>query len=113
MFGRKARLYYCIRCKWNFLVCERQVVVLDEHGQPLAGTKGAERFDTLEEGPCPGLEMLQPHPPVTVYIVRLKSRRMHDERTSLVAANVPARSLGPGPVLRLLTRVRKDIGASP
>jgi len=27
---RKARLYYCIRCKWNFLVCGSKVAVLDE-----------------------------------------------------------------------------------
>lgn len=62
MFQRKARLYYCIRCKWSFLVCERRVIVLDEHGRPLPGTKGAERFDTFDEGPCPGLEVLRSSP---------------------------------------------------
>lgn len=59
MFQRKARLYYCIRCKWSFLVCERQVIVLDEHGKPMVGALGSERFETFDQGPCPGLKVLQ------------------------------------------------------
>jgi len=113
MFRHKARLYYCIHCKWSFLVCERQVVVLDEHGNPLAGAQGSERFDTLEEGPCPGLAALQPHPPVTVYVVHLKPGRNHNESNNLAANNVSAGSVEPRPVLRLHTRLRKNIGASP
>lgn len=58
MFRRKARLYHCMRCKWSFLVCERQVIVLDEHGNPMSGARSSERFDTLKEGPCPGLAVL-------------------------------------------------------
>lgn len=73
MFQRKARMYYCIRCKWSFLVCDRQVIVIDEHGTPLAGAQSAERFDTLESGPCPALEALHHSDPVKGYLVRLNS----------------------------------------
>lgn len=101
MFQRKARLYYCIRCKWSFLVCERQVIVLDEHGRPLPGTKGAERFDTFDEGPCPGLEVLRSSRPVRGYVVNLKSARKNDEPNSVAASNIPVRPVEPRPVLRL------------
>jgi hypothetical protein len=56
LFGRPARLYYCIRCKWSFLVCGRTVVVLDEHEMPIVGEQGVRRFNTFAEGPCPVLE---------------------------------------------------------
>ena len=56
VFQEKARLYYCIRCKWSFLVCGGKVVVLGEDGSPLGGDRGFRRFATFEEGPCPVLE---------------------------------------------------------
>jgi hypothetical protein len=56
LFGRKARLYYCIRCKWSFLVCGGKVALLDEGGNPLAGDRSLGRFGTFKEGPCPVLE---------------------------------------------------------
>jgi hypothetical protein len=52
----KARLYYCIKCKWSFLVCGSEVAVLDEDGSPLIGKESLRRFNTFEEGPCPVLE---------------------------------------------------------
>jgi len=58
LFERKAKLYYCIQCKWSFLVCESKVEVLDEGGNPLAGDEISGRFGTFEEGPCPVLEAL-------------------------------------------------------
>ncbi|MBV8452406.1 MAG: hypothetical protein JOZ29_09055 [Deltaproteobacteria bacterium] len=56
VFQEKARLYYCIRCKWSFLVCGSKIVVLDEDSSPLGGDGGLRRFVTFEEGPCPVLE---------------------------------------------------------
>ncbi|HWX37341.1 MAG TPA: hypothetical protein VNZ53_59245, partial [Steroidobacteraceae bacterium] len=50
LFGRKARLYYCIRCNWRFLVSEKKVVVLDELGHPMAGPDSSTRFATFAEG---------------------------------------------------------------
>jgi hypothetical protein len=54
-FGRRGRLYYCYRCKWNFLVCGKEVLVLDNCGRPLAGDESARRFTTFALGPCPVL----------------------------------------------------------
>lgn len=73
LFQRKARLYFCIRCKWSFLVCERQIIVLDKHGTPLTGAQSSERFNTLESGPCLALEALHHSDPVKGYLVRLNS----------------------------------------
>ena len=58
LFAEKARVYYCVRCRWNFLVCRSRVAVLDERGNPLTGTESSDRFNTFEEGPCPVLEAL-------------------------------------------------------
>lgn len=53
LFAHKARLYYCARCGWSFLVGASAVVALDENGIALAGAEGARRFSTFEQGPCP------------------------------------------------------------
>jgi hypothetical protein len=55
-FHRKARIYYCIRCKGSFLVCGSQVAILDEGGSPVAADESLRRFATFERGPCPVLE---------------------------------------------------------
>jgi hypothetical protein len=55
-FKQETRLYYCIHCKWRFLVCGSQVAVLDEDGTPLVGQESLQRFKTFEEGPCSVLE---------------------------------------------------------
>lgn len=55
LFGRKARLYYCNRCKWGFLVCGSKVAVLDDSGSPLSGNENSARF-SAKENPCPVLE---------------------------------------------------------
>jgi len=56
LFGRKARLYYCIQCKWSFLVCGSKVAVLDEGGSPLNGNESSTRFSADEDDRCPILE---------------------------------------------------------
>lgn len=52
---RKARLYYCIGCKWSLLVCGSKIVMLDENRKP-ADAEGIDRSDTTEAGPCPVLD---------------------------------------------------------
>ncbi|MGC1398278.1 hypothetical protein [Candidatus Binatus sp.] len=72
LFPRKARLYYCVRCKWHFLVCEKTVVVLDGYGHPMAGPDSSTRFATFAEGPCPPLAELESHYSNEAYIVNSK-----------------------------------------
>jgi len=54
LFERKARIYYCSRCRWTFLVSDATVVALDEGGNPIGHAEGAARFASFELGPCPG-----------------------------------------------------------
>jgi hypothetical protein len=55
LFGRKARLYYCVQCKWSFLVCGSKFAVLDESGNRFNGDESSRRSVTFEK-PCPVLE---------------------------------------------------------
>ncbi len=54
-FQGKGQRYTCIRCKWAFIVRGRQVVVLDDCGQPMTREQGVERLNTFGEGPCPAI----------------------------------------------------------
>jgi hypothetical protein len=54
--GRKARLYYCIRCKERFFVSGTKVAVLGGDGSPLVDKESLRRLSTFGEGPCPVLE---------------------------------------------------------
>jgi hypothetical protein len=54
-FGRKARLYYCNRCEWSFLVYGRKIAALDAGAGPLNGNNSSTRF-SADENPCPVLE---------------------------------------------------------
>lgn len=58
LFKRRARLYYCARCSWSFLVSGSAAAVIDAEGRPLAGEEAAKRFQSFENGPCPVLEGL-------------------------------------------------------
>ena len=47
--------YYCIRCRWLFMVNRHgAVVALDAHSRPLAIAEGALRVRTFAHGPCTG-----------------------------------------------------------
>ena len=83
LFERKARLYYCMRCGWRFLVCGATVAVLDEKGAALTGLRSSMRFSTFQEGPCPAL-----------------SEFASDSKTG-------AGAVKPRPALRLVTPSRK------
>src|SRR5208282_6482124 len=56
VFGRKVRLFYCLRCRWSFLVCGNKVALVDEGGNSLAGDENSGRSGNFEEGLCPVLE---------------------------------------------------------
>src|SRR5260221_4447101 len=53
--------YYCVRCKWSFLVNDGRrgvVTALDASGKPLERTEAAERVATFTDGPCPAMTIL-------------------------------------------------------
>ncbi len=110
LFAGKTRLYYCSRCKWSFLVCGNRVAVLDEHGEPLVGKESFDRFRTLEEGPCPVLEAFASVALADADKTRMSFGRRYDESGDLGSSPVPARPGRPRPVLRVLTRLREDLG---
>jgi hypothetical protein len=110
LFPKEARVYYCFRCKWSFLVCGSKVAVLDEDGSLLAGAESLRRFNTLEEGPCPVLEAFVSAPPLDAHPLEPQFRRKFDEPGYLASRHVRTGSGRPGPVLRVLSRVREDLG---
>ena len=110
LFRSKARLYYCIRCRWHFLVSEKKVVVLDDEGHPMAGTDSSARFDTFAEGPCPALVELESRYPINAYLVYLKAERKSDGHSTLAAGNIPVGTGWPGPLFRVFSRLRENLG---
>ncbi|HUN58337.1 MAG TPA: hypothetical protein VMU41_09490 [Candidatus Binataceae bacterium] len=58
LFNGRARLYYCTRCRWNFLVSNNAIAVIDDEGRPLVGEKAKAQFRSFENGPCPVLQGL-------------------------------------------------------
>ena len=110
VFGRPARLYYCIRCKWRFMVCGCKVAVLDGDGRPLVGEESLRRFNTLGDGPCPVLEAFVSAALAKTDALRLRFRGRLDEPGYPVATQMPARSGEPRPQLRVLSRAREALG---
>ncbi len=58
LFKHQARLYYCTRCSWSFLVSSSAVAVVDAEGRPLTGEEAELQFKSFEDGPCPVLQGL-------------------------------------------------------
>jgi hypothetical protein len=108
-FQQKARLYYCIRCKWSFLVCGSKVAVLHEDGGALGRDEGLHRFATFEEGPCPVLEAFRSAASLNTGPSEPHFRRGCDERVHLVSRRVRLRSERPRPVLHVVSQVREDL----
>jgi hypothetical protein len=52
----RARIYYCYRCEWTFLVFKNKVMVLDREGLPISREASLDRMRTFANGPCPVLE---------------------------------------------------------
>jgi hypothetical protein len=110
LFAEKARVYYCIRCRWNFLVCRSRVAVLDERGNPLTGTESSDRFNTFEEGPCPVLKALTSDVPSETGIAAIAPWRNGYELGNLASSNVRLGPTRPRLGLRVFTRLREDLG---
>ena len=113
LFRRKARLYYCLRCNWHFLVSENKVIVLDDDGHSMAGPDSSSRFNTFAEGPCPALVELESRYPIKAYIVYLKPERKSDEHSSLATGNVFVGTGWPRPLFRVFNRLRENLGRHP
>jgi len=58
LFKGQARVYYCTRCRWSFLVSNKAVAVVDDQGRPLMGEAANAQFRSFEKGPCPVLQGL-------------------------------------------------------
>ena len=113
LFGRAARLYYCVRCKYSFLVCGSKVAVLDEDEVPITGEESLRRFNTFGEGPCPVLEAFVAATMAREETLRPPSRSKRDEPGSVAPVapiHIPAWSARPRPSLRVLTRMRENFG---
>jgi hypothetical protein len=53
--------FFCVRCRWSFLVNDGRrgvITALDADGDPMDGDEAAERIATFAQGPCPALKIL-------------------------------------------------------
>jgi hypothetical protein len=108
MFGRPARLYHCVRCKWSFMVGGSKVVVLDEHQKPIAGEESLRRFNSLGQGPCPVLEAFMSAAQATTHASRVMLQNGQGEPGPMAPLRIPALTARPRPSLRLLGRMRAN-----
>ena len=61
LFQPQRYAYYCVRCKWSFVVNDGKrgvITALDECNEPLYGVEAAKRLSTFADGPCPSLRIL-------------------------------------------------------
>jgi hypothetical protein len=108
-FHEDARLYYCIHCRWSFLVCARRVAVLGDDGTPLVGEDSLHRFKTFEDGPCPVLEAFASAAAELVAVEpRLKGQC--DECNYLATRHLRLWLGRSRPLLRGSSRLREDSG---
>ncbi len=57
---RHLHIFYCVRCKWVFLVNDHSgsVTPLDQNGNPIREAEAAEMIATFGVGPCPVFKRL-------------------------------------------------------
>jgi len=108
LFGRPARLYHCVRCKWSFLVGGSKVVVLDEHQKPIVGEESLKRFNSLGQGPCPVLEAFMSAALATAQASHVRPKNGQGNPDRMAPFRIPASTARPRPVLRLLGRMRAN-----
>jgi hypothetical protein len=106
----KARLYYCMRCKWSFLVSGSKVAMRDEDGEPLADEESFRRFRTFEEGPCPVLEAFAALALAAMDESPLSFRRKYNESDDLAPRHFSAWLGRPRPLFRVFSRLREGLG---
>ena len=110
LFRQKARLYYCVRCNWRFLVCGATVVVLDQDGHPLDNPDSSARFATFAEGPCPMLTEIEARCPLEAPVVNHDFRRNSNERSTMATRNISIGSGWAWPLSRVFSRLRENLG---
>ena len=84
--------------------------MLDERGDPLTGTESSERFNTLEEGPCPVLKALASSISNGTETAAIAPRRNGNERSNLAPGNIRLGPVRPRPLFRVFSRLREDLG---
>ena len=103
LFTGKARLYYCIRCNWRFLVRDRRVLVLDEAGRVLP--QGAlASFEAYEQGACPARKNAATEA-VNGYVIHMKPQRKNCEFRNLDSRHRSVGVTSPRPLQRVFDRV--------
>jgi hypothetical protein len=105
----KARLYYCTRCKWSFLVSGTKVAVFAQDGSPSNGDESLVRFKTFEDGPCPVLEAFASASSFKPAPLEPLGRKAASKPRNLVALHASAGPGRPRPAWRLHGRVRQDL----
>jgi len=60
LFQPQPYLYFCVRCRFRYLVNQTRgtVVAVDSEGKPLSEPENSARIATFSQGPCPALEPL-------------------------------------------------------
>jgi hypothetical protein len=112
-FPGKARLYYCLQCRWEFLVCGSRVAILDERGILLIGAESSARFDIFEESPCPVLTAFIANASIELETAPMAPWRKYNESGDLATGKFPARAGRPRPLFRVFSRLREDLGRRP
>ena len=111
MRGENAREYYCIRCKWSFLVGRKKIAFLDGNGAVVAGANNSPRFSTFENGPCPVLEAFAAERLVRSKIATGSTNfRQYRDISPGSYPRVPAR---PCPGLRIIPRAAANLERQP
>jgi hypothetical protein len=108
--SKRARVYYCARCKWNFLVCEKRIAALDGDGNPIGGDEGRRRFETFGDGPCPALAQSNVAAPQAADNKRVSPRRNSNESRHLAPVLVCTWAGRARDMFRVSTGLRENLG---
>ena len=107
---RRARVYYCARCKWNFIVCENRIAALDGNGNPIGGDEGHRRFKTFGDGPCPALAQSNLAAPQAADNKNVSPRRNTNESGDMAPGLVCTWAGRARDMLRISTGLRENLG---
>lgn len=105
-----SRVYYCIRCKWSFLVCENRIAALDGDGVALGGKESLKRFDTFADGPCPALAAPNAAGPNPGDIRAVLPRRNRYESRHFAPSHLSAWTMRARSLLRVSSGLRENLG---
>jgi hypothetical protein len=98
-YPRGTKVYHCMRCKESYLVCGRQVAVLDDDGRPISVVHSRERLKNFVESRCDGAPEVVAQPIATAVPV-LPARHSSDEPRVLRV------NFGAAPVTRSASMLR-------